>query len=411
MIGASKISPKPFDVVLLWKFSRFARSREDSIVYKSMLRKERGIDVISVSEKLGDDKLSVLIEALIEAMDEYYSINLGEEVKRGMREKVDRGGAVSIPAFGYKIIESKYVADIKKAHIVRALFRDYLDGAGLRELAVKLNEKGIRTTRGGLWENRTVEYVLRNPVYTGKIRWNPERKTKRNFNDKDIIITQGSHKPIVSEDVFNKTQKRLDENKQAFRKGEHHIPRNSDFMLRGLVKCSECGSTLVQSAKGASLQCHKYAHGKCSVSHSITTKIISEAVLNQINQDLTLGSFNIIPGIARNTDNENTERQIERLTKKLNRAKDAYEDGVYSLNEFKERKNKVEGEIKILNSKRETKKDSAEEAFERKASVKAGAELLTDPKVSETEKNIALRQIVSKIVFNRKGNEISLFYR
>ena len=86
MIGLAKTKPKPFDAVLLWKFSRFARNREDSIVYKSMLRRQLGIEVISISEPLTDDKTSILMEAIIEAMDEYYSINLAEEVKRGMTE-------------------------------------------------------------------------------------------------------------------------------------------------------------------------------------------------------------------------------------------------------------------------------------------------------------------------------------
>ena len=49
MIGTAKIKPKPFDAILLWKFSRFARNREDSIIYKSMLRKQLGIEVISIS--------------------------------------------------------------------------------------------------------------------------------------------------------------------------------------------------------------------------------------------------------------------------------------------------------------------------------------------------------------------------
>ena len=48
MIAAAKQSPKPFDAILVWKYSRFARSRQDSIVYKSMLRKELGIDVIDL---------------------------------------------------------------------------------------------------------------------------------------------------------------------------------------------------------------------------------------------------------------------------------------------------------------------------------------------------------------------------
>lgn len=81
MIALAKRKPKPFDVILVWKYSRFARNREDSVVYKSMLRKDLNIDVVSISEDVGDDKMSVLFEAMIEAMDEYYSINLAEEVK------------------------------------------------------------------------------------------------------------------------------------------------------------------------------------------------------------------------------------------------------------------------------------------------------------------------------------------
>ena len=103
MISTAKQKPKPFDAILLWKFSRFARNREDSIVYKSMLRKQCGIDVISVSENIGDNKMSLLTEAMIEAMDEYYSVNLSEEVRRGMKEKAKRGEAVTVPSFGYCI--------------------------------------------------------------------------------------------------------------------------------------------------------------------------------------------------------------------------------------------------------------------------------------------------------------------
>lgn len=103
MIALAKNKPKPFDVILVWKFSRFARNREDSIVYKSMLRKQCGIDVVSISESIGDDKMSVLFEAMIEAMDEYYSINLAEEVKRGMTEKAKRGGVLPFRLLDIKL--------------------------------------------------------------------------------------------------------------------------------------------------------------------------------------------------------------------------------------------------------------------------------------------------------------------
>ena len=114
MISLAKSKPKPFDVILVWKFSRFARNREDSIVYKSMLRKQLGIEVVSVSENIGDDKMSVITEAIIEAMDEYYSINLAEEVKRGMTEKARRGEYCSIAPFGYRLENKRQIG---RAHV------------------------------------------------------------------------------------------------------------------------------------------------------------------------------------------------------------------------------------------------------------------------------------------------------
>ena len=57
MIALAKQKPRPFDIILVWKFSRFARSRQDSILYKSMLRKECGIDVVSITEQ---DRKSVV---------------------------------------------------------------------------------------------------------------------------------------------------------------------------------------------------------------------------------------------------------------------------------------------------------------------------------------------------------------
>ena len=144
MIAAAKQSPKPFDAILVWKYSRFARSRQDSIVYKSMLRKELGIDVISVSEYLGDDKMAIITEAIIEAMDEFYSVNLAEEVTRGMAEKARRGQPLTYAPFGYRIEDKRYLPDPVTAPLVQMIFADFLAGMGYREIAQKLDTLQVR---------------------------------------------------------------------------------------------------------------------------------------------------------------------------------------------------------------------------------------------------------------------------
>jgi len=398
MIAVAKGKPAPFDVILVWKFSRFARNREDSIVYKSMLRKDCGIDVVSISEALGDDNTSVLIEALIEAMDEYYSLNLAGEVRRGLREKAERGGIITVAPFGYRIDDGKYVVFDEQAVIVRSFFEDYMNGVTLRELATRLNNLGIMTNRGTPWRSKAVKYVLRNPVYIGKVHW-------------DNVLTQGLHEPIVSDELFGRVQKRLDNAAMVFNKGEHQTIRLPDFMLRGLVKCSNCGSTLVNHKKGTGLQCCTFVHGRCAVSHSVTKKAINQAVIERIKADLDIGEFVIEPRIVRDTESDNVTVQIESLKRKLNRAAEAYENGAYDLDYFKERKAVIEAEIEKLGSPEKKKKDVLYDVRDVRSGVKACLDLILDPEASETEKNVALRQIVERIVFDRRESKVSVFYR
>ena len=104
MITLARRPQKPFEVILVWKYSHFARNREDSIVYKTVLRKN-GVQVISINEPFDDTPTGRLLEAIIESLDEFYSDNLGEEVTRGMRESASRGFYLSSkPPYGFRKI-------------------------------------------------------------------------------------------------------------------------------------------------------------------------------------------------------------------------------------------------------------------------------------------------------------------
>ena len=95
----------PFQEILVWKFSRFTRKREHAVAFKSMLRK-RGIRVTSITEHADDSPTGKLMEAIIESVDEFYSENLAEEVRRGMREAASRGFWVSTYApYGYEKVQ------------------------------------------------------------------------------------------------------------------------------------------------------------------------------------------------------------------------------------------------------------------------------------------------------------------
>ncbi len=412
MIAAAKQKPRPFDVILVWKFSRFARNREDSIVYKSMLRRQCGIDVVSVSEPVGDDKLSILIEAMIEAMDEYYSINLGEEARRGMKKKFETGGIVSAPAFGYTIKDGQYTADPASAPIVSEIFDLFLSGCGYREIAQELNSRGIRTKFGNLWENRTVEYILRNPIYIGKLRWNPEERSLRKWDSPNVQIADGGHEPIISQDTFDKAQLRAYQLKQAH---PYHTREKAkyDYMLRGLAKCSNCGSTL--SATGGqqslSVQCIGYAHGKCKVSHHISIAALDLMVLASCRKFLQSGNFTLHIRRRQTTDVTALQLEIAKHEEMLQRARDAYIAGVDTLAEYTAVKQRLKSEIGRLKGRLPQEKPINEvqvrENFRRNAlNVLDQIEATDDPKAQ----NDLLKSICEKIIFSRPNNSVEIFF-
>ena len=92
----------PFEIILVWKFSRFTRKREHAVAFKSMLRK-KGIRVVSITEHADDTPTGKLMEAIIESVDEFYSENLAQEVLRGMRESASRGFWMpTLAPYGYR---------------------------------------------------------------------------------------------------------------------------------------------------------------------------------------------------------------------------------------------------------------------------------------------------------------------
>ena len=412
MIATAKQKPAPFSAVLLWKFSRFARNQEESIFYKGMLAKNN-IEVKSISEPILDGPFGSLIERIIEWFDEFYSINLSGEVKRGMTERVERGGAVSIPAFGYDIVDKKYVINPDTAPIVRQIYADYLNGMGALQIAHKLNDMGIRTTRGNLWENRTVDYVLRNPVYIGKIRWNPNGRTRRNYDDPNIMIVDGQHEPIIDEDSFNKVQAVYEVNQKKHARYAHANGKKYMYMLHGLVKCSDCGSSLSMSARGQGLQCIRYTKGQCKSSHYISIKRLNEMVISTIDTFFQSGMFNVVVKDTQSTSPAveiDVDALIEKEVQKYDRIKEAFEAGIYTVEELRKSRDLIDQRINALRAQKKPQPDV--KALRRKIinENKNAIQTLRDPSVSEEEKNALLHGFVDRIIFDRANTSIDVIF-
>lgn len=407
MVGMAKQQPKPFDVILVWKFSRFARNQEESIVYKSMLRSKCGIDVVSVSEPVIDGPFGSLIERIIEWMDEYYSIRLSGEVLRGMAEKHSRGGVVSTPPFGYIMGDGVFVPDPERAPIVQNIFDWFVnENMGYLNIANRINDLGVRTKRGGKMELRTVRYILRNPIYIGKIRWSEGRKGWDIDNTSQVIV-DGAHEPIISQEIWDAAQQRFNDILKRHPKNTYQV--QNPVMLQGLVKCSNCGSTLTRSC-GSGLQCIGYSHGICKQSHYIRTHLLNEMVLSGLEDAFQTSNLTIIPRqpAAPGADQKLIQDQIKREKQKLERIKAAYEDGIDTLEEYKAKKARLLDAITSL----ESKKVQHTAVIDPQQFIKSHADLLKElrnPEKSDEEKNEILRGFVDQIIFNRSTGSIQIF--
>lgn len=406
MIALAKRKPKPFDVILVWKYSRFARNREDSVVYKSMLRKDLNIDVVSISEDVGDDKMSVLFEAMIEAMDEYYSINLAEEVKRGMTEKAKRGGVLSIPAFGYKVENNEFVVIPEEAEVIRKVFNDYKDGKGFLSIAKSLNSMGIKTHRGNQIENRTIEYWLNNPIYIGKTRWNPDGKLSRNYTADTAIISDSTHTPIIDMETWDKVRERMKEQKAKFRKYYNPDRKDLSHWLTGIVRCEKCGAVL--SNQGGFFGCSNRSRGTCKGVGYIKAEKLDGIIFN-ILSDITIPNVEFEFAEPKSDTQSNDDSiiistQIQRLEIRLERVRLAYEDGADTLEEYKANKKSILSEIDGLKKtlEKSCEKISKEKDEICKKDIRRLTDLLQDASISNTEKNKTARTIFKEII---KGGE------
>ncbi|HZP57524.1 MAG TPA: recombinase family protein, partial [Dehalococcoidia bacterium] len=154
---------------------------------------------------------------------------LSDRVRAAMRRKAVKGEVLGRPPYGYKVGGRRRLELVpEEAVVVRYIFRLYLhENMGIRLIARRLNEEGLKTRRGGNWSMVSIRDILRNRVYLG---------TYSRFG----VRVPGSHTPLVSSDDFNVVQDRLNARRTSY------APRvASQFLLSGLAHCGYCGNKLI----------------------------------------------------------------------------------------------------------------------------------------------------------------------
>ncbi len=426
MIAIAKIKPKPFDVILVYSFSRFARNREDAIMYKSLLRKKLGIEVVSITQPLSEGKESILMEALYEAMDEYYSVDLAEQSIRGKIEKASRGEHQGNPPYGYtynKNDKQLYINE-EQAKVVSFIFEEWIKpNTTIRSLCRTLNGMNILTTRGCKWADRSIYLILQNPAYIGYSRF-CKGGMKRNYDDPNLIIKKGKWENIISNELWDKAQEKMKIHKKLTYKYKCHTEKKTSW-LRGLVKCSNCGSTLVRSAvntiknphRAVFYQCTGFVKGRCRKSHYIREDVLVPTLLEEIKHTFTEKidiNYKIEEITPKTNEVDLLKNQLERINSRMKRIKDAYLNEIDTLEEYKENKLRLEQEKQKIEDNLKNydlNKIETSRKEETYSLCKTAYEILTDPNQSFESKDTIAHQLFDRIVYDKDNNTITITYK
>jgi len=174
----------------------------------------------------GDDAVGALLAAW---SAQEPGRGLGDRVRAAMRRKAVKGDVLGRPPYGYKVGNQRRLQLVaEEAVVVRYIFRLYLsEGMGIRLIARRLNQEGLRTRRGGNWSMVSIRDILRNRVYLG---------TYARFN----VRVPGTHPPLVTAEDFRLVQDRLNARRTSY------APRvTSRFLLSGIAYCGYCENKLI----------------------------------------------------------------------------------------------------------------------------------------------------------------------
>lgn len=427
LISLARSREHPIDCIIVWKFSRFARNQEESIVYKSMLSHDN-VEVISISEPLPEGPFGSLNERIIEWMDEYYLTNLSSEVTRGMTENAMRGNYQASPGIGYRSVKPKYPPqkDPNTFPIIEYCDRWFMqEHLTLRQIALRLNSMGYHTKRGNAFDARGIEYILRNPFYAGKIRWNYTQRGRKLKSAEEVILVNGKHEPAWTWEHFLEIQNRLDHLTQSNKHNTGKRKRDVSacrHWLSGILTCSSCRKTLAYSGstKCKNFQCWAYGKGICHESHSILVSKAESYVTDGLRYLLKSDSlsYRILHTTCTSSDKrQEYHRILAQLTEREKRGKDAYLNGIDSLEEYKSlriqiqnTRNRIQNELDALDSF-PTDAPSAKNDLVTIYNASSALDILISPNVDYEKKGIAIREIIDEIVYDRKNTSFDFYLK
>lgn len=300
---------RKIDLILTKSLSRFARNTVDSLNY---IRELKSLNIAVYFEKENINTLTAESEMLTTIMScfaQAESESISKNVAWGIRQSFKNG---NVPIRYASLLGYRKGSDGKpeivpdESETVKLIFRNYLDGMSLAQIANTLNSRGIVTKlSGSKWNSANIQNILKNEKYTGDALLQKTfitdcitKKSRKNNGELPMYLVKNHHEPIISRADFNRVQEEM-ARRSAKRQIADKLTKteqgkySAKYALSELMICGECGShyrRVTWTAKGYKeikwrcISRIQYGKKKCHNSPTIDEQALHKAIVSAINE-------------------------------------------------------------------------------------------------------------------------------
>lgn len=373
---------------------------------------------------------------------EYKTIN--RRLVRGRDSSASEGKYISsIAPYGYKKVklphEKGFTLEIhpEEGPVIQKIYSMFLNRAGTKLIANYLNDHHIPTRHGGLWTYSTITNIITNPIYMGKIRrgWKKQIKSiengrvvkryKKHKDVEDYQLFDGLHPALITEDEFFRAQEIRGERRPSA-KVKHEFTLQNAFA--GLLYCAVCGMRIgrtTQSAKRGHKPRLRCVNMRNCHNGSADYDIVEKEIITALRAWLEGYRVKIeTAGFAEDIAEqrallEQCGDELAKLNQQLENAFNLVEQGVYTLDFFKQRREKLNvsiGQAKVRRDRIIAALEKLETADSRQSKLIPQTEELLDSyaEMTNQERNDLLKEILQRIEYQKGAGgtiEIDLYPR
>ena len=398
-----------WEAVVIYDSSRFSRSFEQAVAYRAELERN-GKRVISVTEPDVEGEGGKYLNAIRAIGNEEYLLRLSKSVRRGQKEKIERGELFCKPPYGYRKEGNNFIIIPEEADVVRMVYERFKSGSSAYQIAKECFAAGIKTHRGNGFDSRQIERILVNPAYMGTLH----------------VIASGIEytipdkiPPIISKEEWDQTQEVFRHFKLTHKKKQR--PRElGQHWLCSHLRCATCGAAYTRSGSRHAGSSHVYyawrctnrLRGNCGQKAIISELKISELFFSALHHLIDGADSNyhqITFAPAQKLPVIDFDGQIARLQKQLKRCKDAYEAEIDTLEEYAANKRRILSSIQSLETQKSQSNSDPVITPEVHRIYTDIYDLLQDEKIPMVEKRSAVDRILDRIIIH-PDHSISIIF-